>query len=276
LSLGNHRGPRLVVSGDALVVTAIVGHVGGGKDGDIVAWRSMDRGKTWGGPITVSDVPAAAREGLHSMAVRGNMVVVAWLDLRHTGTELYTAGSNDAGKTWGPNARVYTSPSGTICQCCHPSVAIAPDGGIVVMFRNALDGQRDFYLARGHNGQFDEPKKLGRGSWTLAACPMDGGGLLVDASGDVTTVWRREQTVFLDQPGAEEVRVADGVNPAIAQLPGGPAVAWNAAEGLSVTMPDHDPMVLDAAGKFVALTVSDGHLVAAWERGDRTVTKRIE
>ena len=30
-----------------VVVTAIVGEVGGGKDGDLLAWRSTDRGATW-------------------------------------------------------------------------------------------------------------------------------------------------------------------------------------------------------------------------------------
>ena len=34
LALGSHRGPRIVALGNTLVVTAIVGNQGGGKDGD--------------------------------------------------------------------------------------------------------------------------------------------------------------------------------------------------------------------------------------------------
>jgi hypothetical protein len=154
LSLGNHRGPRVAVAGDAVIVTAIAGTLGGGKDGDLMAWRSADGGRTWSPAVKVNDVDGAAREGLHAMAARGSTVVTAWLDLRAKGTQLYASISSDAGRTWSRNILVYQSPSGTICQCCHPSLAITEAGEILVMFRNALDGHRDFYLARGKAGAF--------------------------------------------------------------------------------------------------------------------------
>src|SRR5437868_2801166 len=46
MPLGMRRGPRVAVSGKAIVVTAITGAAGGGKDGDLYAWRSTDAGKT--------------------------------------------------------------------------------------------------------------------------------------------------------------------------------------------------------------------------------------
>jgi hypothetical protein len=93
LSLGNHRGPRIVALGDTLVLSAIVGEVSGGsrhtsqghqpaQDGDLLAWRSVDQGKTWSAPVKVNDVDASAREGLHAMAAYGTTVAAAWLDLR--------------------------------------------------------------------------------------------------------------------------------------------------------------------------------------------------
>src|SRR5689334_16271481 len=45
LSLGLHRGPRIAITPSAIVISAITGELGGGKDGELVAWRSTDRGR---------------------------------------------------------------------------------------------------------------------------------------------------------------------------------------------------------------------------------------
>ena len=51
LSLGMRRGPRIAVAGKAVVVTAVYGGQGMGRDGDLLAWRSQDEGKTWTGAV---------------------------------------------------------------------------------------------------------------------------------------------------------------------------------------------------------------------------------
>lgn len=61
LSLGMRRGPRIAVADGTVVVSAIGGDLGGGKDGDLQAWRSVDRGKSWQGPVRVNDVAGSAR-----------------------------------------------------------------------------------------------------------------------------------------------------------------------------------------------------------------------
>jgi hypothetical protein len=143
------------------------------------------------------------------------------------------------------------------------------------MFRNAVEGHRDFYLARGKDGVFGPAQKLGTGSWLLDACPMDGGAIITNADGRIVTVWRREQMVYLAAPGEPEVRVGDGVNPAAASTTKGPVIAWNAARGLTVAAPGRDSFVLDPDGKFVALTpVADG-VLAAWETGDGVATRPV-
>jgi hypothetical protein len=275
LSLGNHRGPRVAIADRTVIVTAIAGLLGGGKDGDLLAWRSADGGRTWSAAVRVNDVEGAAREGLHAMAAHGSTVVTAWLDLRAKGTQLYASISSDAGRTWGSNVLVYQSPSGTICQCCHPSLAITDAGEILVMFRNALDGHRDFYLARGTGGAFGPALKLGTGTWALDTCPMDGGAVRASTKGDVTTVWRREQTVYLAAPGEPESIVGDGMNPALAISSSGPVVAWNASKGLTVSAAGQAPVLLDATGKFAALTPTSGGVVAAWETGEGVVARHL-
>ena len=60
--LGRHRGPRVVITGNAIVVSAIASGT------DLFSWRSTDGGRTWSKPVVINDKPTAAREGLHAMA----------------------------------------------------------------------------------------------------------------------------------------------------------------------------------------------------------------
>src|SRR5438067_8065800 len=85
LALGMRRGPRIVAMKDALLITAIAGETGKGRDGDVLAWRSTDGGATWSALASpINDVADSAREGLHNLGddpARGRVFCV-WLDLR--------------------------------------------------------------------------------------------------------------------------------------------------------------------------------------------------
>jgi len=276
LSLGNHRGPRVVMSRGAIVISVIAGKQGKGADGDLLTWRSTDRGKTWARAATVSDQPGAAREGLHAMAASPDgRLFATWLDLRNVqpgraGTELWGATSADAGLTWSKNFVVYKSPGGTICQCCHPSALFDSTGALLVMWRNAIGGNRDMYITRSKDGgrTFTEPEKLGAASWAIDACPMDGGGLVQSADGKIMSVWRREKGVYLAPEGGAETLLHEGKNPAIAASADGLYVAWSSPEGVFARVPGHaEPVLLDREGGFVTLTsIPKGGVVAAWER----------
>ena len=261
LALGMRRGPRIALAGKTVVVSAIYGAKGGGADGELVSWRSTDDGQTWKGPSRVSDVPGAAREGLHAMTASSTgRLACAWLDLRGKGTEVWLSTSDDGGANWSKNALVYRSPSGTVCECCHPSVAFGKDGRVHVMFRNWLGGSRDMYLATSGDGgkTFDAAEKLGAGTWPLNACPMDGGALAVRADGAVETVWRRGNKVFLCAPRKIERELGDGTQPWIASDGRTSRAVWLNAEG-KVRATDgrtfsggQDPVVASVAGRGLA------------------------
>jgi hypothetical protein len=254
LSLGMRRGPRIALVGTTPVITAIGGPQGKGRDGDLQAWQMNAQSGSWSGPIPVSDAPASAREGLHGMAAGPDgSLWCTWLDLRSGKTEIYAARSTDSGTNWGTNQLVYRSPGGSVCECCHPSIAVDLAGKVSILFRNSLGGNRDMYLTTSANGkQFSPAKKLGTGTWKLNACPMDGGMLSVDDKERLYTVWRRDKQPWLAATAA------------------GPIVVWtNRREGdlwmQSPKSKEPTKLAADARDPVVVTVPGKDRAVVCWE-----------
>ncbi len=287
LALGRHRGPRVAILKDAMVLSAIAGekiatgpHAHGLPDnGNLLVWRSADQGRTWSRAATINDVPGAAREGLHAMAAGPDgSLFAAWLDLRTKGTQLYGARSNDGGLTWSKNVAMYSSPDGTICQCCHPTLSVDTAGRIWAMWRNVLDGSRDLHVISSADGvTFERARKLGSGTWKINACPMDGGGFLVE-DGNVTSAWRREGEIYLSSPDGAERRVGTGKDAAIARGKRGVYVAWTKDGAIHAMTPGAaESMVVTPEGGFANLiALDDGAVMAAWEAQGRVEARRLE
>ena len=272
LSLGNHRGPRLAFTANAIVVTAGIGPADQQYGPNTLrSWRSIDHGKTWApGP----DLSTAGTGGMGFQAIGsdgGKRIYAAWIGPQNGAPRLFVAHSEDEGLTWSRQA-VFSE---TVCDCCHPSVAISGDGTVRLMFRNSLDGNRDFYLATARDGLPFEIAKLGQGTWPLNACPMDGGGL-GELQGDVVTLWRRENELYLARPGSQaEQRLATGKNPAVALRKAGVYAVWSTPEGIMAAVPGKPAYVLSKSGAFPVLT-GQGPVVAAWEDKGRIVTRLLE
>jgi hypothetical protein len=212
------------------------------------------------------------------MASSGATVAAAWLDLRERGTTLAVAVSRDGGETWQPDAIVYRSPSGSICECCHPSLVVAPSGRIAAMFRNAHLGTRDMFLIESPDGgaSWMAARKLGSGTWPLEACPMDGGAIAFDPRSGLVTTWRRDTTVYLAGPAAAEIPLGEGVNPTLASTSSGTVLAWNGAHGLVVKPPEAGTATLaDPQGRFASLVATPAGALLAYERGDRSVVRPV-
>ncbi|AMV35563.1 hypothetical protein VN12_25955 [Pirellula sp. SH-Sr6A] len=229
MSLGMRRGPRIAHTGRAITITAIGGAVGKGRDGDLLAYRSLDNGKSWVGPVKANDVEASAREGLHAMAASDSGTLwCVWLDLREKGTQLFASKSEDHGETWSKNKLVYQSPDRSICECCHPSIAVS-DNAIHILFRNSLKGNRDMYLVSSHDQgeSFGKAVRLGQVPWQLNACPMDGGMLALDKDRNLATVWRRDRSVLFApaKPNTESL-LGQGEQPWIASSDDGFYSVW--------------------------------------------------
>jgi hypothetical protein len=282
--LSRHRGPRVVISGGAIVVSAVVGQTeatgghahGLPSDGDLLAWRSVDGGVTWSKAVRINDVASAPREGLHTLAADGRgSVFAAWLDQRGEGTALYGAWSSDAGATWSRNVRIYASPEGTICQCCHPTALFDEEGGIDVMWRNVLDGSRDFYLIRADaQRRFGRPEKLGLGTWKIDACPMDGGGL-VRAGGKTTAVWRREDSIFIGEAGKPETKIGEGKDVALAAAGDRIYAAWIKEGRLALWASGKQETIAHEAAFPNLTALPDGGALLAWEENNGISLRRL-
>ena len=280
LALGMRRGPRVAVAGKAVVISAI-SHA----EGNLHAWNSTDGGATWSAPARVNSVTNSAREGMHAMTDDGKgLVFAAWLDLRNKGTELWGASSRDGGRTWGRNVLIYQSPDGTICQCCHPTLASDGAGRIWAMWRNAVGGSRDLYAASSRDGgeTFSTAMKLGAGTWRLNACPMDGGSACVQPDGKLLTAWRRDKSLFAAGSKDEQLLSAAGLNPVVGWSGTGPFYIWQEGSKLKWRRGDNPAGVFSPKGGFVSLAAAPAGKspVAVWESdvgGMRTIfARRIE
>ncbi len=274
LALGRHRGPRVALSGKTILVSAI----GPPSVGNLLLWRSTDSGKSWSKPIILNDAPGASGEGLHSMAAdaQGNAAAV-WLDHRssNAGKRLYGAFSRDAGATWSKNVMLYESPDGTICQCCHPTVAAMGNGEFAVMFRNLIGGNRDMYLLRVRNGAVvSKAEKLGIDSWALNACPMDGGGM-AETDGHVLTAWRRGTDIFLAEPGKREQKIGTGADVALTVQGGRQYAVWTRSGAIESWVSGKAEVLSDAGAFPVLAPLRSGGVLAAWEANGIIQMRRL-
>ena len=278
MSLGMRRGPRIAVSDMSICVTTIGGKQGRGRDGDLLAMRALDDGKTWMSPVKVNDTADSAREGLHAMCFgsEGEMCCVC-LDLRNGKAEVMASVSKDGCGTLNKNILVYKSPDGSVCECCHPSVAIDSRGRIHAQWRNAVSGDRDMYVASSTDGgtTFGEAMKLGTGSWPIDACPMDGGAIAAGADGKFASAWRRDNTVYFSlERQREEHRLGAGEQPWIAATDAGPFVVWlkNRDDVVYLLTPEtNTPFELASHAADPVLAAGPngrGPVVAAWECRD--------
>jgi hypothetical protein len=267
LAVGTRTGPKIVATGSALVVTAC-GQLDG-QDGELLSWRSTDEGLSWRGPVRVNGKPGAAGEGLVGMGSGPkDEVAVAWLDGRSGQPQAYAATSADSGATW-REVRVYRSPDGHVCECCHPSVAWTPKGELAVMWRNSISGARDMWLAVSKDGgaSFGEAQKLGTGTWSLNRCPTDGGALVAHPDGKLTASWTRADEIFLGSVGKEESLGPGGQSWATLG-PGGIFTVWLREKAVLARIPGSaEPRALATKGVNPVVAGSrdgKGPVIATW------------
>ncbi len=272
MHLGMSRGPQVASSKNYTLVAAI------DKKGVVHIFQLNHATNKWKEESFANDEAGSAPEGLMSIAAdKADNFYCVWLDNR---TDKYNkicfAKTTDKGTSWTKNRMVYKSADKTVCECCKPSIVVS-DSKVVIMFRNWLNGSRDLYLLQSADmgNSFASAVKLGTGTWKLNGCPMDGGGLVVTKKAKVTTVWRREGTIYYSKPGEGETKIGQGRNCSITD-PQKPVITWQDEKHLKM-MELATGKVTDAGeGTYIkAVRTKDNKLFCAWEHGGSIILKRI-
>jgi hypothetical protein len=266
MHLGMTRGPQLATSKDLSVITAM------DKAGNIHSFMQSHKTGKWQTLSHVNDVDGSAPEGLMSLtADDNNNFYAVWLDLRkeRKNNICFAALKNNR---WSANAFIYVSPEDHVCECCKPSAA-GNGKHVAVMFRNWLKGSRDLYLVTSADGgkNFSEAQKLGRGTWPLKACPMDGGGLSIDTDQHIYTAWQRDGVVYEAQPGLPEQRIGEGRHVHVNKN----VVSWESGSELKVKRVNGNAMVIGEGTALETGELTDRSILAIWEKNGMIVMRKL-
>jgi len=271
LMVGMRRGPRIAATKKRIVVIAP------GKD--LFSFISDDMGKTWSPAVKINDKHGAASEGLQNItALPDGSFYVVWLDSRNRGAQIEGSRLEPGTSNWSKNVTIYNSPDKTVCECCHPSVASDGKNKLVVMWRNWLGGNRDFYVAESmdRGDTFSAASKVGTSSWPLTACPMDGGGIIAVSNVGTFSIWRRQNEIFLTTPASAETTLGVGAQPVLARVNGRILAAWQ--DGSTLIIKDiHKDETQRLPGGYPAMVASPdgkrGYLVWEETHGNRIIPK---
>jgi hypothetical protein len=265
------RGPQIACTEDGLTILAA------NKGGDIYSyWKNKSGG--WTRTARVNDMASVAKEGLMALSGDGKILFSVWLDLRgNKRNKIVGARSKDGGKSWSPNILIYASPDSTVCECCKPSVAVRGKT-VDVMFRNWLQGNRDLYFTQSGDGgnHFGKATKLGRGSWPVNGCPMDGGGLIIDGNNHPQTVWRRQNKIFACEPGKPEIEIGEGRGCSIASVSCKNVYAWSEKGDVIILKPQGIRQNLGKGQLPVIMAFNNNHIICTWENDKQIHAAMIE
>ncbi|HEY4206554.1 MAG TPA: hypothetical protein VGM31_07075 [Puia sp.] len=273
MHLGMSRGPQIASSDRYSIITAM------DKSGNIHCFRLGNSSKSWQELGNVNDLKGSCPEGLMSIAADMNDNFYAvWLDIR-TGkkNEVYFSSLPVNAHQWSANTLIYQSPDGHVCECCRPTV-YAEGKEVAVMFRNWLNGSRDLYLLSSSNKgrNFANAQKLGEDSWQLNGCPMDGGGLAIDASGAIHTVWQRKGFVYYCRPGDKEINMGKGRECSLTLDGRTPILSMQDGDALELIKPAQRKTIPVGNGSFLqSLALPGDNILCAWENNKTIQYKKL-
>jgi hypothetical protein len=273
MHLGMSRGPQLASSANYSVITA--------QDelGNIHWYQLNNSSDEWKTMGIVNDLKGSAPEGLMGIAAdkKDNFYAV-WLDTRAGGgNNIYFSSLANKAVNWSKNRLVYRSPDHLVCGCCKPNIAVR-GSEVAIMFRNWLHGSRDLYLTKSLDGgkSFSSAQKLGADTWKLSGCPMDGGGITIDASNVIRTAWQRKGMIYFCQPGQPERYIGKGRNCSISGAGDNPILTFQDNDTVKIVKLKNKDEIAIGSGAFLkSILLSDNKVLCVWEQDNKIKFKRI-
>ena len=119
-------------------------------------------------------------------------------------------------------------------------------------------------------------QKIGAGTWKLNACPMDGGGLTIDASNIVGTTWQRNGTVYFCQPGQTEVSIGKGRNCAIAGSGANTVLTFQDGDAVKLIRLEGKKEIAVGNGGFLkSIVLPDNKILCVWEQDGKIRFRKV-
>lgn len=272
MHLGMTRGPQIASSVNYSIISAI------DKVGKIYSFKLDHASKKWTKIELINDAKDSAPEALMSITAdnKDNFYAV-WLDTRMMEkNNIYFSSLSGKETHWKKNILAYKGPEGNVCECCKPSIA-AKGSLITIMFRNWVNGSRDLYLLKSANQgkSFSTAQKLGLGTWKLKGCPMDGGGVAIDNSGNIHTAWKREGSVFYSKPGEKEREISTGRGVSITTTGNKPLIIYQDNGVVSLVSLDNQKLFTSKGSALKSLVLQDNKILCVWEEDSKIRFKKI-
>lgn len=167
-----------------------------GYVGTVWLARSTDGGRSFAPAKALSDDTTSQRFETLGFTADGKIVVL-WIDKRgavaakaagrhYAGAAVAAAWSEDGGASFGPS-RVVAEQS---CECCRLGLAAAPDGNLVLTWRQIFDGGiRDHAAATIGTDGLGPIRRVAVDHWQVDGCPHHGPALAVDRNGTWQVAW---------------------------------------------------------------------------------------
>lgn len=187
--------PYLAI-GSGKITLAWSGADVGGKSMRLLSADSTDAGVTFTAPASVLHAQDANPTFISLAAGPGGEVAASWLGGGEGAQQVY-AGLRRAGATeFAKELLVYAGQDGKgVCPCCATATCFAPDGTLLVAFRNVQGEYRDIAVARLRPGEatFEGPFPVTPNRWKFQGCPHDGPSLAVIGT-ELHVVWMDAHT----------------------------------------------------------------------------------
>jgi hypothetical protein len=145
------------------------------------------------------------------------------------------------------------------------------------MFRNWIDGNRDMYMiSSSNNGEtFGKAEKLGKESWKLNGCPMDGGGFTINADGIAESIWQRAGHIYTAVPNSGEILMGEGRNGTIENIFGKTAYGWTDKGNIIVRKPGGTKLNFAKGNLPIIKAINKNKMICTWQNDGQIYSSMI-